>query len=192
MQPIDARADVFAAGIVLWELAAGRRLYRVAEGGASLLEQARRAEVPELPTETSLPAADELRRVLARALAPDRDARYLSASMMQRELEEYTIRAKLMTSPLQLGEWLSKTFGEDIVASRRARERAAAALEKGAPLVLETVTASSTSVPVIEQKERVPAVLSPPPKSRSAAAIAMVAVMVIVTLAVAIAALAAR
>ena len=32
-EPIDARADVFAAGIVLWELAAGRRMYKAAEGG---------------------------------------------------------------------------------------------------------------------------------------------------------------
>jgi serine/threonine-protein kinase len=192
MQPIDARADVFAAGIILWELAAGRRLYRVAEGGQSLLEQARRAEVPELPP-TTLPAHGDLRRVLARALAPDRDARYLSASMMQRELEEYAIRAKLMTSPLQLGEWLSKTFGEDIVAQRRSRERAAEALEKGAPLVLETVTAASATAPGSERREpKEPAVAPPPPKPRSAAAVAMVAVMVVVTLAAAIAAIAAR
>ena len=32
-EAIDARADVFAAGIVLWELAAGRRMYKTAEGG---------------------------------------------------------------------------------------------------------------------------------------------------------------
>src|SRR5208283_444249 len=35
--PIDARADVFAAGVVLWELAAGRRLYKAVEGGPTLL-----------------------------------------------------------------------------------------------------------------------------------------------------------
>ena len=186
MQPIDARADVFAAGIILWELAAGRRLYRAVDGGPSLLEQARRAEVPELP-ETTLPAAGDLRRILSRALAPDRDARYPSASMMQRELEEYTILAKLMTSPLQLGEWLSKTFGEDIVSQRRARERAAAALERGAPLVVEAVAAPSPSVPGGAQKAQ-----PPPPKPRSAAALAMVAVMLVVTVAAAIAALAAR
>lgn len=48
-EPMDARADVFATGIVLWELAAGRRMYRTGEGQTPLLEQARRAEVPELP-----------------------------------------------------------------------------------------------------------------------------------------------
>src|SRR5579872_4867220 len=76
-EPIDARADVFAAGIVLWELAAGRRLYRSSDEGPSLLEQARRAEVPPLP-DGALPAADQLRSILNRALSTDRDARYPS------------------------------------------------------------------------------------------------------------------
>jgi eukaryotic-like serine/threonine-protein kinase len=140
-EAIDARADVFAAGIVLWELAAGRRMYKTAEGGFSLLDLARRGEVPELPR-NGLPAEDALRRVIAKALSRQRDARYPSAAAMQRDLDAYAATAKLMTSPLALGEWLKSTFGEEILERRRARERATEALEMGAPLVLEAIAAA--------------------------------------------------
>jgi eukaryotic-like serine/threonine-protein kinase len=137
-EAIDARADVFAAGIVLWELAAGRRLYRATDDGVSLLEQARRAEIPPLPTR-GLPVEEQLQAVVGRALSVDREARYASAAAMQRDLDEYAMRAKFLTSPLQLGDWVTKTFGQDVVARRRARERATAALERGAPLVLRPI-----------------------------------------------------
>ncbi|HEY5242077.1 MAG TPA: serine/threonine-protein kinase [Polyangiaceae bacterium] len=140
-QPIDARSDVFAAGVVLWELAAGRRLYKAGEGRESLLEQARRAEVPELPAQ-GLPDPDKLRAIVSKALARDRADRYPSAAAMLRDLEGYAASARLMTSPLALGDWLEKTFGADILAKRRTRERAAAALEKGAPVVVQAIAAA--------------------------------------------------
>ena len=145
-EPIDARADVFAAGVVLWELAAGRRLYRPGEGRESLLEQARRAEVPDLPAQ-GLPDPAKLQAIVGKALARDRDARYVSAAAMLRDLEGYAASARLMTSPLALGDWLEKTFGEDILARRRTRERAAAALERGAPLVVQAIAAPPTPLP---------------------------------------------
>jgi serine/threonine-protein kinase len=145
-QPIDARADVFAAGVVLWELAAGRRLYKGGDGADSLLEQARRAEVPELPAQ-GLPDPEKLRAIVRKALARDRDARYVSAAAMLRDLEGYAASARLMTSPLALGDWLEKTFGEDILARRRTRERAAAALERGAPLVVQAIAAPPPTPP---------------------------------------------
>ena len=130
-QPLDARADVFAAGIILWELASGRRLYRAGEAG-SLIDQARRADIPELSA-AGLPEAAKLRAIVGQALAREPAARYASAAVMLRDLEDYAMAARFMTSQLQLGDWLAKTFGEEILSRRRQRERAATALEKGRP-----------------------------------------------------------
>jgi serine/threonine-protein kinase len=193
-EPIDARADVFAAGIVLWELAAGRRLYRAGDG-VSLLEQARRAEIPPLPPR-GLPAEEQLQTIVRRALSVDRDTRYASAAAMQRDLDEYAMRAKLMTSPLQLGDWVTQTFGQDVVARRRARERAAAALERGAPLILRPIAPAAlpesvrdhapVSVPLHGRSTEAPppfssAALAPAPKRESnvLAAVAVVLAMVV-------------
>jgi serine/threonine protein kinase len=138
-EAIDARADVFAAGIVLWELTAGRRMYKTGEGRDSLIEQARKADVPQLERR-GLPAEGKLQQIVTRALARDRNARYPSAAAMQRDLGDYAVEAKLMTSPLRLGEWLKATFGEEILARRAVRERASAALERGAPVIFDEVT----------------------------------------------------
>jgi serine/threonine-protein kinase len=193
-EAVDARSDVFAAGIVLWELAAGRRMYKTAEGRSTLLEQARRAEVPELPS-TRLPLEESLRGILAKALSLDRDMRYASAAAMQRDLDDYAARAKLVPSPLKLGEWLSNALGEDIVERRRARERAASALERGAPVVLEAVPSPEEAfAPPRPERRASPRVRLPPPAPRRAGGpvMAVLATVLVVVLAAAAAALATR
>jgi len=184
---IDARADVFAAGIVLWELAAGRRMYKTGDGRATLLEQARRAEVPELP-DKGLPSEDKLRAVLASALAPAPGDRYASAAAMQRALDDYVASAGLRPSPLKLGEWLARSFGEEILAQRRARERAAAALERGAPVVLEAVAASviAAAEPLASAPAPAPAHAPATPRRRTPA-IALAAALAFVTIATVVA-----
>lgn len=143
-EPLDARADVFAAGIVLWELLAGRKLYRAAEGAPSLLEQARAAEIPDLAPR-GLAAEEKLHAIVKRALAPSRDDRYASAGAMLRDLEAYVGEASLVASPLRFADWLTEHFGEDLVEQRRARERAAKALEAGPALSMHAVAAGSTA-----------------------------------------------
>lgn len=124
-EEIDARADVFAAGVLSWELFAGRRMIRGTE--AEMLELARRGEAPELP-ERGLPEEARLRATLARALHPDRDARHQTAAELLGEIEGWAASAKLLASPLRFGQFLTEHFADEIVEARRARERAAQAV----------------------------------------------------------------
>lgn len=134
---IDGRADVFAAGIILWELLSGRRLYK-AKDGEALLDVARRAEVPPLPLR-GLIEEGTLHGIVSRALAHERDERYPSAGAMLRDLEHWALRAQMRASPLRFGPWLLDHFGADMVAARRARERAMRALELGPALMIAPV-----------------------------------------------------
>jgi hypothetical protein len=47
------------------------------------------------------------------------------------DLQRYVARARLVASPIRLGDWLTEHFGNELVTVRRARERAAKAIEAG-------------------------------------------------------------
>ena len=132
-EPLDARADVFAAGILLWELLEGRRYYKAAEG-ASLLAVAQRAE-PREPHARGLAREEELFAIVRAALATDRVARTPSAQAMRSSLEAYVAAAGLVASPLRLGTWMRETLAADVVRERRDREQKALERPKTPALV---------------------------------------------------------
>jgi eukaryotic-like serine/threonine-protein kinase len=146
---IDARADVFAAGILLWELCAGRRLYKGTE--EQMLALAKDASIPPLPT--ALPEKDALQAVLDRALAPDREQRFPTARAFREALDAWAVSARLVASQIRFGAFLEDHVGLETVALRRQKERAAAALEMGPPVVMEPLRSSRPTpapVPVID------------------------------------------
>jgi serine/threonine-protein kinase len=123
-EEVDARSDLFAAGILLWELCAGRRLYKGTE--PEMLQMAQKAVVQPLP-DRGLPNQAALQAILTRALSFDPAVRYQSAGQMLEELEQYALGAQLMASQLRFATFLTENFAEDIVALRRIREQAATA-----------------------------------------------------------------
>jgi serine/threonine-protein kinase len=125
---IDGRADVFAAGIIAWELLAGKKLYRASAEAGDLIEQARAAKIPELGSR-GLPDEPKLHAIVARALAPSRDDRYATAGEMRRDLLDWITAAKLGASAIRFGDWLAEHFGQELLATRNAREAAAKALD---------------------------------------------------------------
>ena len=72
--PVDARADLFALGAVLWEMLAGRKLFR----GKSDFETLKNVAEMEVPSPSSIrpDVPPELDRIVARALARDPAERY--------------------------------------------------------------------------------------------------------------------
>jgi serine/threonine protein kinase len=132
-EQVDARAYVFAAGVILWELLSGKRMYRKGES-ATLLEVAKAGEIP--PFEAAyLPDFERIKGIVEKALAPNREERFPTAQAFQKELEAWARPHRLLGSPLRLGEWLTETFGTEYVERRRERERRVRELEEESRVV---------------------------------------------------------
>lgn len=88
-EPVDARADIFGLGAVLYELVAGRRLYL--SSGMELFIAARDGLLPDFDR-TLAGVAPELRAIIERCVAVDREARFASAAEVAKSLEPFMIR----------------------------------------------------------------------------------------------------
>ncbi|MCA9588056.1 MAG: serine/threonine protein kinase, partial [Myxococcales bacterium] len=85
--PIDARSDVFAMGIVLWELLARQRLM-TGESAANTLHKLMNEPIPLVSSVA--PGIDPaLDMIVARALEKDRELRFQSSKEMKDALEQY-------------------------------------------------------------------------------------------------------
>jgi eukaryotic-like serine/threonine-protein kinase len=115
---IDRRADVFAAGIVLWEVLAGRRLFK-AENEAGTLSRVLSepiAEVGELNPEIG----PELAQVCMRALERDRDKRFATCALFADALERAASQANKLASARQLAAYVADVIGNEIAQQRDA------------------------------------------------------------------------
>jgi len=84
---VDHRADVFAIGIIMWELLTGRRLF-YGDTDYQTVELVRQAKVPSIAAlnpEIEL----ELEQVVRKALAKDPDERFQSANDLGDALAQY-------------------------------------------------------------------------------------------------------
>jgi serine/threonine-protein kinase len=123
-RPVDARSDIFATGIVLWELATGTRLYRMSSELMILKEITEGRVVPPREVNQSIPA--ELEAIILKALEKDPKNRFQDAIQMHLALEEFMRNAQLSSSAVHLAGYLRDLFPDRLESLRKIEEAQAA------------------------------------------------------------------
>lgn len=138
-ESLDRRSDVFALGVVLHELLAGRRLFKGVDR-ADTLRRVREAEVPEIDLE-AIGAPALLRQVVRSALAKDRENRYANAGAMAEDLSQVLVELDARVGPLELSEVLQQIAPRDDGA-RANKLRVDVVQRAGEDAVLSSVLAT--------------------------------------------------
>lgn len=115
---VDARADLYAVGVMLWEAVTGRRRWPTGIPEPALFTRLATGELPESPNAASRGLPAEIDDIVMRALAPKPEDRYQTAAEL-RDVLDGVLRSVEPVSMRNLSTTLSKTFAED---RRRIRD----------------------------------------------------------------------
>ncbi|MFH1810385.1 MAG: serine/threonine-protein kinase [Pseudomonadota bacterium] len=118
--PIDQRADVFAMGVVLYELVTGQRAFK-ADSDFSLLEMVRNVELTP-PSIVNKDIPDELEKIMFKALAKDPDDRYQWASDLSEALQRFMLLHGKPSNRMDMGKYLRENFTVDYDRERLRME----------------------------------------------------------------------
>jgi serine/threonine-protein kinase len=168
-QPVDRRVDLYAAGICLWELLAGKnpfdeaRPQQIMRAVASPDIARIRSLRPELP--------ESLEQALLKALAVDPGQRFATAEEMRGRLSATMLELDTSSGPESLAALMHGYFGPEYESERRmiaalARVKAEPADPASAPLAPE---AQAEPAPRLEEGAPTPAQTGPDLRSAHAA-----------------------
>jgi tetratricopeptide (TPR) repeat protein len=130
-EEVDRRSDVFCAGIVLYELTTGTRLF--GPRGAEYVQLRAIVEAEIVPPSKLVPAyPPELEEVVLKALRRKPEERYQTALELQRALEGFALASRLDVSPTRLAAFMEETFQGELDAWRAAER-------SGVPLAAHVV-----------------------------------------------------
>ena len=127
---LDGRTDLYASGIILWELLTGRQLFPsnkppgAPKDGHTSEEILRRVRNPELvpPSQRASRVPPELDRIALKALAPDLKERYASCEELRHDLAKFLAQTSPTTDTARLASFLRELYDDDIAAERTERE----------------------------------------------------------------------
>lgn len=138
-EQVDGRSDVFSLGVCLWELTTHRRLFRRDSQIESIRAIADKDAPP--PSTVAKDYPEELERIVLKALARDREARYPTARALQADIEAFAVSQRLNLSSTRVAAFMDEFFSAERDAG--ARMLSSPGASHGSDLV---TTANPTSV----------------------------------------------
>ncbi len=110
-QVVDRRADIFSAGVMLWEAAVGTRLWQDVKE-IDILRALIRGNIPSSPREADPTVSVELDAICKKALAFKLDDRYATAAEFQSDLDKVIAASGGRPAARELGKVVADAFGD--------------------------------------------------------------------------------
>ena len=108
--PIDRRVDIYSAGVILWEAATQRRMWKGA-GDLTVLQRVAGGDIP-LPSSVQPQVPKRLEEMCMKALAVRREDRYPTAAALQADIEDFLLEIGSRVSARQVGALTATTFAD--------------------------------------------------------------------------------
>jgi len=185
-EKLDGRTDVYAAGIILWELLTGRQVFPAGKppnadkDTPTAEELLRRVRNPEVvaPSRRASRVPPELDRIAMKALSVDSTTRYQTCEELRHDLATYLAQASPATDSVRVSKFLADLYREDIESERADREKLISETQKIswpdtpspplAPVVQPPPSATGAKPP--PSPLRLPGAAAPPKAARDAGA----------------------
>ncbi|MGE0403637.1 MAG: serine/threonine protein kinase [Kofleriaceae bacterium] len=166
---VDHRTDIYAAGVVLYELLTGQRLY---EPGPepdyrALAKKVARGEYP-LPSSID-PALAPYDQLVSTALRPKSEDRYQSAAELRDAIQQALVAVNPTISTDQLGSYMRDLFSDEMTAQRELHDRIAKTHLEDFQADFHTQTISTVSFALAQLPLQAPPEPAPPPPVRTRA-----------------------
>ena len=113
-EKLDRRSDVFAMGIITWEMLTGRRLFK-RKSNLEIMKAITSGDVPP-PSRYAGGIDGELDAIIARALAVDRDARFETSHDLFEALRSYSASRDLRVDATAVSRFVSRIAGDTLDA----------------------------------------------------------------------------
>jgi eukaryotic-like serine/threonine-protein kinase len=163
----DAKADVYSAGVMLWEALSGARLFDGAQP-STIVTTLLSGRVPGAAAPRDAPWAAPLGAVVSRAMSAEPEKRFASAAEMAAEIRR--IVGSRLAGPTRVASCVTEHFGAAVTARRRELE--------GGPVSLREVSGiappsrrSEDAIEIAEmlvapEPDDLPTIRPPPTKPR--------------------------
>jgi eukaryotic-like serine/threonine-protein kinase len=130
-EQVDRRADIFALGIVLYEMSVGEQLFR-GRNAAHTLELVKRGTIPR-PSQLKAGYPRKLEPIVLKALDRDPDRRFQTAEEFEYELSTYLTEEHTVVSHPVVARLLMQLLGSRIEKRREAITSIAARIDARHP-----------------------------------------------------------